>query len=363
MKLGIFISTILIIFMSCGQGNVIKGKFENAPDLTVDLERIGLDNTSTALDKQQMESGSFSFELKEPPQAGLYRIKMGQQNLIFVLDGTECKVEFSGNYNELANGKAEVKGSPASEEVFEAIKKLTASTPALEDIKNVTSTIKNPLAAGLVAVQMLGFRPEFLSVHKPLLNNMKEQYPSSEFTKTYEGFLVQLEQMVSAQEASESIKIGMEAPDISLPSPNGKVYSLSSLKGKVVLLDFWASWCGPCRRANPHVVEMYNKYKSKGFTVFSVSLDGVDTRTKAQLGSESQISEFIDKSKDAWVAAIQKDKLSWDTHVSDLKKWESAPAKQYGVQAIPKTFLIGKDGNIVAVNPRDNLEDEILKAL
>lgn len=363
MTLRILSFALLGIFMSCSGGNTIKGKFENAPDLTIDLERIGLDNTSVSLDKQQMESGKFSFDLKEAPLPGLYRIKMGQQNLIFVLDGTECSVEFSGNFNELANGKVEVKGAPASEEVFAAIKKLTSASPNLEDIKNVTESIKNPLAAGLVAVQMLGFRPEFLSVHKPVLDNMKEKYPASEFTKTYEGFLVQLEQMVAAQEASESIKVGMEAPDISLPSPNGKVYSLSDLKGKVVLLDFWASWCGPCRRANPHVVEMYNKYRSKGFTVFSVSLDGVDSRTKSQLGSESQVSEFIDKSKNAWVAAIQKDKLSWDTHVSDLKKWESAPARQYGVQAIPKTFLIGKDGTIVAVNPRDNLEEEILKAL
>ncbi|MBK8295838.1 MAG: TlpA family protein disulfide reductase [Saprospiraceae bacterium] len=169
--------------------------------------------------------------------------------------------------------------------------------------------------------------------------------------------------MMASQEATESIKVGMPAPDINLPSPKGKSYKLSDLKGKVVLLDFWASWCGPCRRANPHVVEIYNKYKSKGFTVFSVSLDGVDSRTKQQLGSEAQVKEFSNRAKEAWVAAIEKDNLTWDTHVSDLKKWESDPAKIYGVQSIPKTFLIGKDGKIVAVNPRDNLEEEILKVL
>ena len=97
--------------------------------------------------------------------------------------------------------------------------------------------------------------------------------------------------------------------------------------------------------------------------MFSVSLDGVDSRTKQQLGSEAQVKEFSNRAKEAWVAAIEKDNLTWDTHVSDLKKWESDPAKIYGVQSIPKTFLIGKDGKIVAVNPRDNLEEEILKVL
>ena len=111
-----------------------------------------------------------------------------------------------------------------------------------------------------------------------------------------------------------------------------------------LLVDFWASWCGPCRKANPHVVEMYNKYKSKGFDVFSVSLDKQD-------------------GKQNWINAIKQDGLIWSNHVSDLQWWQSAPAGVYGVQSIPKTFLIGKDGKIVAVNPRNNLEEEILKAL
>ncbi|HEX5625966.1 MAG TPA: TlpA disulfide reductase family protein, partial [Saprospiraceae bacterium] len=348
---------------SCGGGNQISGNFTNASDLSVSLDRIGLDNSSTPIDKADMKEGKFTFPLKEAPKPGLYRITMGQQNLIFVLDGTESKVEFSGNFNELGSGKVEVKGSPASEEVFAAIKNLSASQASFETIRSKIEETKSPLAAGLLAVQFLGFRADFLNYHKEVFAKLKSQYPDTEFTKTYESFISQSEEMVKAQEAAESIKVGMEAPEIDLPSPNGKNYKLSDLKGKVVLLDFWASWCGPCRRANPHVVEIYNKYRSKGFTVFSVSLDGVDSRTKSQLGSDAQIKEFSDRAKDAWVAAIEKDKLSWETHVSDLKKWESAPARLYGVQAIPKTFLIGKDGKIAAVNPRDNLEEEVIKAL
>ncbi len=353
----------ILVLGSCNSGNEINGNFTNASDLSISLDRIGLDNSSVSIDKTEMKGGKFGFKLKEAPKPGLYRVMMGQQNLIFVLDGNEKQVEFSGNFNELGNGKVSVTGSPASEEVFSAIKELTSGQPSFELVKTRITSTQSPLAAGLLAVQFLGFREDFTVLHKEIVAKMKDQYPESEFTKTYENFIVEAEKMAQAKEASEAIKVGMDAPDIELPSPTGKSYKLSDLKGKVVLLDFWASWCGPCRRENPHVVEIYNKYKSKGFTVFSVSLDGIDSRTKAQLGSSAQIKEFSDRAKEAWLTAIQKDKLSWETHVSDLKKWESEPARTYGVQSIPKTFLIGKDGRISAVNPRENLEEEILKAL
>lgn len=135
------------------------------------------------------------------------------------------------------------------------------------------------------------------------------------------------------------------ATELSYLAPDRKTtYNLSDLKGKVVILDFWASWCRPCRHKNPQLVELYNKYNDQGLEIFSVSLDA-DTKR--------------------WKKAIQQDKLVWEYHVSDLKKWKSEPAQKYGVTSIPKLFIINREGSIVAVNPRGicKLEEVILEYL
>ena len=139
------------------------------------------------------------------------------------------------------------------------------------------------------------------------------------------------------------INIGAIAPEINLKSPDGKLIALSSLKGKVVLLDFWASWCRPCRVENPNVVKLYNKYKDRGFTVYSVSLD---------------------QNKDKWMAAITKDQLTWSNHVSELTGWKSSAGNKYGVSSIPKTFLIDANGKIIAYDLRGNdLEKKLSEIL
>ncbi len=158
---------------------------------------------------------------------------------------------------------------------------------------------------------------------------MYKAYPENNFVKQYH-------QMV---EVERKTAIGSMAPDIALADPQGKIRKLSDLKGKVVLVDFWASWCGPCRKENPHVVSMYNKYHDKGFEIYSVSLD---------------------KDRDGWLKAIAKDNLIWPDHVSDLKYWKSEGAAAYGVTAIPYTVLIDKKGRIVAKKLRgEELENKV----
>jgi thiol-disulfide isomerase/thioredoxin len=138
------------------------------------------------------------------------------------------------------------------------------------------------------------------------------------------------------------VRLGATAPDIVMASPDGKDLKLSSLRGKIVLIDFWASWCGPCRRENPNVVRLYEKFKSKGFDIFSVSLD---------------------QTKEKWLAAIEQDKLSWPNHVSDLKGWQSAAGKLYGVTSIPQTVLVDRDGKIIAKNLRGEALERKLEQL
>jgi thiol-disulfide isomerase/thioredoxin len=145
------------------------------------------------------------------------------------------------------------------------------------------------------------------------------------------------------------LRIGQRAPELTFKNPNDSIISLSSLKGYYVLVDFWASWCGPCRMENPNVVRSFQKYKDakfkfgKGYRIFNVSLDS---------------------NKDAWKKAIEKDQLNWIYHVSDLKSWASDAAAKYMVNSIPTNWLIDPKGIIIAKNLRGpNLDVEIEKLI
>lgn len=137
----------------------------------------------------------------------------------------------------------------------------------------------------------------------------------------------------------KTVWVGKQAPEIALPDTEGRQIKLSSFRGKYVLVDFWASWCGPCRRENPNVVDAYNQFRNKNFTILGVSLD---------------------KAKEAWEKAIVDDNLNW-THVSDLKYWQSEIVPVYGVQSIPFNVLVDPNGNVIAENLRGSALEQKLK--
>jgi peroxiredoxin len=158
-----------------------------------------------------------------------------------------------------------------------------------------------------------------------------KKYPESILTKNLHRYVEAMQMQLEAEKLREKTSgEGVEAPEISLPDPDGQTIPLTSLRGKYVLLDFWAAWCGPCRRENPNLVAAYNRFKDKGFEIYQVSLD---------------------RNREDWVAAIKKDGLTWK-HVSDLKFWSSPVAKLYGVEQIPSNFLLDPKGKIIARNLR-----------
>ena len=361
------ISALLLTAVACsGIGKdayALKGTIKDANNMQLVLEQANFDRTNTAIGKAACDAeGNFTLEQKEAWKEGLYRMTIGAKRIYLMLDGKEKTIEIKGDIATIDKMEMEVTGSETMTCYNGIIKGIVASGPLKtpEAIKETVNKGCTPLMQAFLGLQFYGNNPAaFMGELEGLGKKLTETMPTSKYTTDYNSLIAQVKNQSAQQEASEVIKVGQPAPDISLPGPDGKVHSLSDLKGKIVLLDFWASWCGPCRKANPEVVEIYKKYKEKGFEVFSVSLDGGDPR---RVPAE-QMEQAKSDGKTKWIAAIKQDKLIWDNHVSDLQHWGSAPAATYGVSSIPKTFLIGRDGKIVAINPRANLEEELKKVL
>jgi len=180
------------------------------------------------------------------------------------------------------------------------------------------------------------------------LSQLSQRLEYAELKELFDLFPPELEASVYMKELKKMVDdmgrtaVGVVAPEFSMNDPEGNPVSLSSFKGKYLMIDFWASWCAPCRQENPNVVSVYNDYKDKGFEILGVSLD---------------------KDKDAWLKAIKDDQLAW-THVSDLKYWQNEAARLYGVNSIPHTILLDPEGKIVAKNLRgDELRNKLKELL
>lgn len=203
-------------------------------------------------------------------------------------------------------------------------KRIDAQNEYSQILKTFADTA-NDISNAIVAIEGLEFEKEIEYIKKFAARMDNSDDSASAYLKELKTKIDLQEKMLT-----ESF-IGKPFIDIMQPDPSGKNLKLSDLKGKVVLVDFWASWCGPCRKENPNVVNVYKNYADKGFTVFSVSLD---------------------TEKDKWLAAIKKDGLIWDTHVSLLSQENNQAAMDYRITGIPMSFLVDRNGIIVAQNLR-----------
>ncbi len=344
-RVGLALLVTACLFLACEtvpDGTTIRGEIANSANLQVFLDKVIIGKASNVLAKKDIDaSGNFEFNFPEGLEAGVYNLRIGAKRINLVLDGSEDVIQLSGDLSNIETYNFDIQGSSSTASLANLLQNRSLSSKAIDQFVDTTA---NPVLAAFTAYMLLDNNLELIGIQKKAFDRLSRSQPQSELTQGYEQYIRVKEMQYKQYMATQAIQVGKPAPDIQLPNPTGKEYSLSDLKGNVVLLDFWASWCRPCRYENPNVVKVYHKYKSKGFTIFSVSLD---------------------RSKDRWANAIEQDQLAWPYHVSDLQYWDSEPAKTYGVSGIPKTFLIDRDGKIAAIGLRgaDQIEQALLKVL
>jgi len=365
-KLFSIVSIAISALVACSSGGSkgsISGKIEGAEGETIYLIRQ-VNNKSVKTDSSVIgPDGQFNIIPAISLALDYYNLQLGNDNIMLITDSTEC-LAISTSRSEFRKS-AQVSGSEAtaaiqelnssleplalrSQELIQKMKdfaitaeaKASAKAQMTELNKEATESIRKWLEmngsspAALPVLRMLDPRSE-MSLYKDVLNKLQPKVGTTGMFKAIMGDVTKAEQTAKTPSLDNpgkapagKISVGVMAPDIVQKDLKGNTMKLSDLKGKVVLLDFWASWCGPCRKENPFVVAMYKKYNSKGFEVFSVSLDNT---------------------QDRWAQAIQQDGLTWPYHVSDLKGWQSQPAADYGVRSIPFPVLLDKEGKIVAL--------------
>ena len=356
-----------LLLVSCGgTGNknnaVVSGVVKNAKEGTkLYFESLGVANAVVVDSVQLDQSGSFSFNPKLGSRS-FYRVNMNKQAaVLLLLDSTE-KVELEINAEEFSSDY-KVTGSEESRLLSELsaiiynnyLLKDSMNTVYKENYTNFNQTMmdeftatlqkfddqlkvkirsfisaNNSAVASLVAIEQLNVDEDF-EIFKMIDENLGSTHPESPY---YQAFHTKFEY-------NSKFTVGSVAPEIMLPNPEGNTTSLSSLQGKIVLIDFWASWCKPCRMENPNVVRLYNQYKGENFEIFSVSLD---------------------RDRAAWLQAIEQDNMDW-MHVSDLKFWQSPVVSLYNIKGIPHTLLIDEKGTIIAKNLRGESLAEKLNEL
>ena len=297
-------------------GYTIQGEIADMTTGTVYL-KCYQDGAFVDVDSAAIENGKFTFEgmVTEPMAYGLTTVKENRRPLVFFLGNEQIQAKM-----DEVNKKLDLTGATVNE-VYVQNEKLVG-----EEGDNIDSLVAahpaSPVSAYL-CMRNFATRMDYDGV-KAIRDKFDASLDTTVYVKQIEDLLGRL----------VNLRVGATAPDFTLNDPDGKPVSLSSLRGKYVLVDFWASWCPDCRKENPNIVAAYKKYQNKNFTVLGVSLD---------------------RKKEPWVAAIEKDGLTW-THVSDLQGWNTPVADLYVIKWIPKNYLIDPEGVILA----SGLEGEAL---